>query len=244
MDHEIKDRGIWATCYDVAPERRQDYLDWLHGDYLPAMLKRPGYLWAAHLENNNSEERKAFCGKRYIYTDDPSVGTGHDFLLIFGGESANTFLYPDRKQMLDVASPTERDMLQSQLRSRYGVYTEIDRVDGPAIAQRGNKMTLGPVVQMGTYNSHTVEDEAELCSWYIWHRLPLVKSMPQCIGARRLVSVVGWPKQSILYDFTGLDDVDGHFSDPHPISKRVITKITHAPHSPSVGRRIWPPVDG
>ena len=236
------DRGIWATWYDVVPERKAEYLQWLHGAYLPAMLKRPGYLWAAHVENNNSAERAEFNRKRYLYTDDPSVGTGNEFLLLFGGESAHTFLYPDQKQLAEEASARDRDMLRCRLRSRYGVFTEVDRVDGPAIAARGPGMTAGPIIQMGTYNSHSVEAEAELCSWYVRHRLPLVKSMPQCVGARRLVSVVGWEKQSILYEFASIEEPDGHFSDPHPESIHVITTITHAPHSPTVGYRIWPPV--
>jgi hypothetical protein len=238
------DRGIWATWYDVVPERKAEYLDWLHRHYLPKMLKRPGYLWAAHIENNNSPERAAFTRKRYLYTDDPSVGTGNDFLLLFGGESAHTFLNPDRKQIAAEATPTDREMLGLQLRSRYGVFTEIERFDGPMAAARGPGMTVGPIVQMGTYNSHSVGDEAELCNWYLRHRLPLVQSMPECVGVRRLVSVVGWAKQSILYEFADVDDPDGHFPDPHPESVHVITTITHAPNSPTVGRRIWPPIGG
>jgi hypothetical protein len=236
------DRGIWGRWYDVDPAIREEYLDWLHRGYLPQMLKRPGYLWAAHIENNNSPERRAFSKKRYLYTDDPAVGTGNEFLLLFGGETAHTFLNPDPRQLMEDASPRDRAMLRAHLRERSGVFTEVDRVDGPAIDKLDTETSLGPVVQMGTYNSHSVEDEAFLCSWYVRHRMPLMQSMPECIRARRLVSVVGWAKQSILYEFANVADPDGHFSDANAESKHVITTITHAPNSPTLGHRVWPPV--
>ena len=42
------DRAFWITWYDLPDAGRDEYLAWLHGAYLPAMLKRPGYLWGAH----------------------------------------------------------------------------------------------------------------------------------------------------------------------------------------------------
>ena len=45
------DRGLFATWYDLPSDTEAEYLDWLHGTYLPAMLRRPGYLWAAHVRN-------------------------------------------------------------------------------------------------------------------------------------------------------------------------------------------------
>jgi hypothetical protein len=40
------DRGISATWYDLEAEGKNEYLQWLHQVHLPAMLARPGYLWA------------------------------------------------------------------------------------------------------------------------------------------------------------------------------------------------------
>jgi hypothetical protein len=53
------DRGIRATWYDLEAEGRGEYLDWLHRVPLPARLARPGYLWAAHVENVVSAGREA-----------------------------------------------------------------------------------------------------------------------------------------------------------------------------------------
>ena len=33
------DRALWVTWCDVAPRDRETYLAWLHGSYLPALLK-------------------------------------------------------------------------------------------------------------------------------------------------------------------------------------------------------------
>jgi len=45
---EPSDRGLWVTWYDLPDNGRDVYLSWLHETYLPSLLKRPGYLWAAH----------------------------------------------------------------------------------------------------------------------------------------------------------------------------------------------------
>ena len=53
------DRGIWAIWYDLPEEGKEEYLAWLHEEHIPAMLKRPGYLWACHQENIMTPEREA-----------------------------------------------------------------------------------------------------------------------------------------------------------------------------------------
>jgi hypothetical protein len=67
------DRGIWATWYDLPAGSDGEYLEWLHGRFLPAMLARPGYLWAAHVKNTDSPEREEANARRLRRTDDPAV---------------------------------------------------------------------------------------------------------------------------------------------------------------------------
>src|SRR5262245_5534348 len=43
-----RDRGLWVTWYDLPEAGRSEYLAWVQASYIPALLKRPGYLWAAH----------------------------------------------------------------------------------------------------------------------------------------------------------------------------------------------------
>ena len=44
------DQGIRAVWYDLGEDDKDGYLDWLHSTYLPAVLQRPGIMWAAHYE--------------------------------------------------------------------------------------------------------------------------------------------------------------------------------------------------
>ena len=55
------DRGIWMTWYNLPQQGRDEYLQWLHGHYIPNMLKLPGYLWGAHYasENQREDDRRA-----------------------------------------------------------------------------------------------------------------------------------------------------------------------------------------
>jgi hypothetical protein len=95
-------------------------------------------------------------------------------------------------------------------------------------------------VQLGTFNMHSIEDETEVDAWYTKHRLPMMRDVEGCVGARKLVSIAGWAKHGILYEFTGVENPNGHFSDPNPWSGTVIRKLEHAPHSPTLGTRTWP----
>lgn len=62
------DRGIWATWYDLPQEGKDEYLTWLHTAHIPAMLARPGYLWAAHVQNIMTPEREQNLNRHLIHT--------------------------------------------------------------------------------------------------------------------------------------------------------------------------------
>ena len=94
------DRGIWATWYDLEAEGKTGYLDWLHRIHLPAMLARPGYLWAAHVENVVSPEREARNQTRLTHVGDPSVPTGFEYLLLYGALSPHVFVDPTPSELL------------------------------------------------------------------------------------------------------------------------------------------------
>ena len=65
--------------------------------------------------------------------------------------------------------------------------------------------------------------------------------MTGCVGTRKLVSISGWAKHAILYEFVSLEAVEKHFVDNAEWSRRVVRNLIHAPHSPGLGVRIWPP---
>ena len=51
-DKDVKvngvDNAIWISWYDLKEDGRDAYLAWLHEIYIPLLLRRPGFLWAAH----------------------------------------------------------------------------------------------------------------------------------------------------------------------------------------------------
>lgn len=225
----MMDRGIWAIWYEVADEDRTEYLAWFHGRHIPEKLSRPGYLWAAHYELGHG-------------------GAGRGYLAMFGGESAHTFLNPSPSQLAQRQSAHTRRLLGMRRDAATCIFAEEARIDGPDAAQRAAGSTPGPVVQIGNYNAASPLVEDDLGAWYAQQRLPLLAALPGCIGARKLLATVGGYKHAILHEFTSLALRERHFGpheaqahDPSTWMGRVRPLLAHAPYSPAVGARIWPP---
>jgi hypothetical protein len=235
------DRGIWATWYDLPEEGGDEYLEYLHGTFLPAMLQRPGYLWAAHVQNVDSPEREAASYRRLTHTDDPWVPQGYRYLLLFGAMDPHVFVAPSAEEIESALSAEERRILGARRASRSVIFVEAGRVDGPSIARRAPGITPGPVIQFGTFNINAPANEVEMNAWYAQSRLPLVERGEGNLGARRLVSLAGWPKHGILYEFVSLEAAEKNLQDASDWSRRVVDNLVHAPHSPTLGVRIWPP---
>ena len=234
------DRGIWATWYDLPEQGKQEHLSWLHERYIPRMLTRSGYLWAAHVENLMPVERETAIHRRLVHTEDPAIGTGNQYLLLFGAPSPTVFVAPTSAEMTADLAAYDLDMLGRRAGTRSCTFLEVERVAGPEVKQRAPGLTPGPVVQLGTFNINSLQNEDELNAWYTRSRLPLMAPMPGCVGARKLVTISGWAKHAILYEFTSLELVEKHFQDTSEWTEKVIKNLIHAPHSPSIGVRIWP----
>ncbi len=240
------DIGIWATWYDLPEEGREDYLSWLHEVHIPEALGRTGYSWAAHFKLDNSEERNEhYRGK---WTDDPSVPVGNDYLLLFGAESPNTFFNPNPSELAERQTPEAQEMANRRTGVRTCIFTEVGRVNGPEVDKRGPGLTPGPVIQLGSFNPKKPESEEALSSWFAQWRLPSQRTLPGCVGARKLVSALGWAKHAIFYEFASMDAVNNHFSGYDfrfpgiaERTKGIYNSVVHAPGSPSLGTRIWPP---
>jgi hypothetical protein len=229
------DRGIRAVWYDLPEHGRDEYLSWLHDVHIPRVLSRPGYLWAAHVQNVARQNRLA-------HTNDPSVPTGNQFLLLYGAADPHILVDPSPAELRAKASAETRGMMDRRISPRPCIFVEVSRVDGPAVKTRAPGITPGPVIQLGTFNIDALENEDELSTWYSRSRLPLMAPMTGSVGARKLVSISGWAKHGILYEFTSMEERDQYFVDSdREWSSRVVANLIHAPGSPSLGTRIWPP---
>ena len=240
------DRGMRVTWYDLPSSGRNEYVEWLHGTYMPKLLKHPGVLWAAHYKSEETIKPLP----RLSHTS-AAVPTGNAYILLVGARDAHVFsaLTPYNQQ--GKIEPVDQKMLSMRIGERVNIFTEAARVDGPDADQREGEYTPAPCIQIGSFNSGSPEDEDELLAWYADFRLPSMKVMPSSIGMRKLASVSGWAKHGVLYEFTSLEAREKNFraheaKDPKLAAwtEEVVVKLVHAPGSPNVAQRLWPPVKG
>jgi hypothetical protein len=235
------DRGIWVTWYDLPDAARDEHLAWTHQSYIPEVLKREGYVWAAHY-------RSIQKGDVRVHTDDSSVPTGTQYLLIFGAEYADVFGKPVPSKLHASLPAESRKMLAMRVGERMNIYAEAGRVLGPQAPIYKDGMALAPCIQLGSYNCPW-DHEEEMLDWYVNVRMPaMAETEGGGIRIRKLASVSGWAKHAILYEFTSVEARHAYFKahqdrpDMKPWLEWVARNLTHAPGSSSLGERIWPVV--
>lgn len=244
------DLGLKAIWYDLPARNAEEYLNWLHEEYLPAIIRLPGHLWAAHYKITGGGARLYDdASDRFARADETEVGGGKDYLLLVGAGSPHVFFLPCRGEKEIEEDARTRKMKAGWAGARTCVFAEEARVNGPEYDQKVPSGTPGPAIQMGSFRTRTVADEFDLAAWYAQYRLPAMARMPGCIATRKLLSVAGWAKHSVLYEFTSLAARQSHFHhheslglDQSVWTNKIINYTIHAPGSPSVGQRIWPQV--
>ena len=243
------DQGIWATWYDLPETDTDRYLSWLHEDYLPRLLRRPGYAWAAHYHITGGGSHMQKIHDRLERPDAAEVPGGTQYLVLVGAASPHVFFNPAALQQERQEDGETGDMLALRSGARTCIFSEEVRVTGPECARSAPGSVTGPAIQMGSFRIRTIEEEYDLGAWYAQYRLPAMSRMPGCIRTRKLISAAGWAKHSVLYEFTSLEARQEHFQgheslalDDKVWTSKIIGYTIHAPGSPSVGGRIWPPV--
>src|SRR5690242_1856771 len=236
------DRALWITWYDLLEKGREDYLAWLHGTYLPNLLKRPGYLWAAHYATRTSG------GSAQIHhTDDPKVPTGFHYVLIMGVSDGLVFGNPIPSAIHAELPEQGRRMLALRTGERMNLMTEAGRCEGRAGAAYKDGLTGAPYIQIGSFNC-PVEYEEEMHAGYVQQRLPAMCETASCIRTRKLNSIAGWAKHAILYEFASLEGFNRDYEAANAKSPlgtnghSVVPMLVHAPGGPNSAQRIWPAV--
>ena len=245
----MPDRGLWITWYNLADRDRDAHLAWLHGSYIPRILKRKGLLHAAHYANAGVPPVPILR-----HTTDKSVPAGNDFILVFGAHGPHaftrgwqSFAKGATSSLEDGLTAEDRRMLAMRQGERTCITSEEARADGPEAAHRDGAVRLAPCIQLGSFNADGVEDE--LMSWYGDWRIPALSTLPGCIAIRKLLSVSGWAKHVVLYEFASfearaenLPKLRTLYPEEMKWTEGFTPKLLHAPHSPVVARRIWPAV--
>lgn len=240
--------AIWATWYDLPEIGRTEHLDWLHEHHMPALLRLPGLAWAAHYEITGGGAAMDQIGARLARPDGDDVPLGKDFVLLVGAAEPHVFFHP---RIDEAEAALQAPQLADRQQSRSAVFIEEAYVTGPEVEKRPKGTGGAPAIQFGSFRTRTVADGWDLGAWYAQYRLPAMSGMGGCIATRKLLAVAGWPRHGILYEFTSLEARHAHFQsheslalDEQVWTHRIINYTVHAPGSPHVGRRIWPPVIG
>ena len=242
------DKAIWANWYNLSGKDKDGYLEWLHGKFMPKVLGNPGVLWAAHYQVDQKP-----IGHRITRTQDPAVGTGNDYILLFAGESTHAFA----RDALSFArgatdrwaaqlSGEDKTMLARRTAVRVSIMTEEARVQGPECGAREGLRQPVPCIQIGSFNGPTPEIEEELLAWYADWRMASMAKMPGCLGMRKLVGTVGWNKHGVIYEFLSLEarkvavaSVPALYPEMEAWTNQCVPKLVHAYASPHVAERIF-----
>jgi len=209
------------------------------------LLKRPGYLWAAHYATRGTEGGST--SSQIHHVEDPKVPTGFRYILLIGAKDAHVFGNPAPSSIHATLPAQGRKMLAMRMGERVNLMTEAGRCEGRAVDAYKEGLTGAPCIQIGSFNC-PVEYEEEMHAGYVQLRLPAMCDTVSCIRTRRLVSVAGWAKHAILYEFTSLEGFKRDYEVANAKSPlgmgghSVVSMLIHAPGGPNSALRIWPPV--
>ena len=103
-------------------------------------------------------------------------------------------------------------------------------------------------MQFGSYNVDSVADDIELAKWYRGERFPRLAVTRGLIRGRKLLSITGWAKHGVFWEFIDMDKKEYSFElrfveadrGENWNGRHVLEYVTHAPGSPHAGKRVWP----
>ncbi len=243
------DRGLWITWYDLPDNGREAYLRWLHETYIPLVLRRPGFLWAAHYASLKKEKVQSM-GRGIVRKHNISlagVPSGDQYILMFGAEHAHVFGNPVPSALNAGLPDADRKMLAMRIGERMNILVEAARVDGPEAKDYQGGMAPAPCIQLGSFNC-AWQDEEEVMAWYAQSRMRAMGELPGSVRTRKLASVAGWAKHAILYEYVSLEARNQYYltleagrPDMKAWSDRTVTKLAHATGAgANLACRIWP----
>lgn len=243
------DESIRIVWYDLGVSDVDGYLRWLHHTHIPDVVARPGIAWAAHYE---IEQTHPMMQRLTAYVGRPTaaehIPTGSQYAFLVGATSPHVFYMPGFND-LDSANDETNHMAALRIGTKTVVATEQARVNGPEYATRPPGTTPAPFIQLGHFRVGSVEEEHDLSGWYANYRLPTITTMRGAVAARKMVTVAGWAKHVILYEFVSREAHEEQFMGHESLAfsdgewtNRVVTYTQHAPGSPSIAARLWPEV--
>lgn len=220
----VKKKGtaLLVVYTDVAVEHDADFNAWYNQEHLTERLSAPGFLDGARYE---------------------ALRGGPRYLAVYELESVEALQSDEYLRQRD--NPTEWSRRVSPLMAAGGmvrnVYTQIYPPESdPDTQGRG----MAPALQIGRMDVPP-ELEAGYNEYYDTVRTPANLNLPGCLHVRRYHAVEGWPKYLTMYEFE-------HEKVPETLAwesqrqqdtmqQYIGGSYGHAPGSPGVYRRVYPP---
>ena len=217
-----KGTALLMVFVDIDTEQDADFNDWYNQEHVKDLLALPGFLNATRYE-------AAKGGPRY--------------LACYEMESADAVKTPEYLAFRRSPSVWTQRVAPSGIGRNYvrNVYTQIyPQENDAAVMGRG----MAPALQIGRMKV-PAEIEAKYNEYYDTVRTPGNLQVPGCLAVRRYQAVEGEPKYLTVYEFEhekvpetqawndrrGQDNMHSYIGGTYG----------HAPGSPGVYRRIFPP---
>jgi hypothetical protein len=242
------DKGIWATWYDLDDGDREEFLGWLHGTWLPALDADGRYNWVAHYRDQEAIASETGVAGAMPQADaSENIPVGRQFLLLVGADSPHVFLDPLVLDGRDAVAVDGTAMLDRRRNVRHAIFIEEASVEGPDSPGADARTLPAPAIRLGCFNMRTPEDDFESGRWYAQNRLPHMAAAPGCVRTRKILSVAGWAKHAILYEFVSPEARRTIWNDMRATRDRdpkgfwsIGPRTVHSPGSPTLGERTWP----
>ncbi|SOH94914.1 hypothetical protein SAMN06273572_10665 [Monaibacterium marinum] len=238
-----------AEWFDLEPATRADTWRWMHETYLPALQSASGVSWVGHYDIVELPDRPYIEGApNKKVTQDPNVPTGWQNVVLTASTSPEVFFGHDNA--VEALATKHADKTAAFQNYRSAVFIEEQVINSPE--QRSCPYGMGPppAMQLGNYNTDSPDDDIELARWYRAERFSRVSVTPGMIRGRKMISMAGWPKHGVLWEFADMPEGDSSFEhrfiaadrDENWTGRHVLEYVTHSYGGPHAGRRVWPAV--
>ena len=236
-----------AEWFNINSEVKNKLCSWLHGVFFPDLQSQNGVNWVAHYDIVPHPETRYIEGapaKKEV--ENISVPSGQENVVLTSANTPSIFFGPNNA----IEALENKHQLYLSMRANYrsAVFIEEEMINGPELHKQPLGTGGSPAMQFGSYNVDSIQDDIELAKWYRGERFPRLPVTRGMIRGRKFLSISGWAKHGVLWEFAEMDEDEYSFEhrfieadrDGNWDGRHVLEYVTHSPGSPHAGRRIWP----
>lgn len=236
-----------AEWFDISCEDKDKLWSWLHNFFFPNLQCQNGVNWVAHYDIVPHPKKPYIKGaplKKEV--NNPEIPSGWENLVLTSVNMPSVFFGPNCS--LRKLEKQNQHYLSMRTNYRSAVFIEEEMINGPEQHKQPLGMGGAPAMQFGSYNVDEIQDEDELAKWYRAERFPRLPVTRGMIRGRKFLSISGWAKHGVLWEFSEMDKNEYSFEHRFIEADRgenwhgrhVLEYVTHAPGSPHAGIRVWP----